>query len=93
MRNTKSKPKWKPGDLIKTIVPKHGTNIYDASWIVAIGIILESNQYFSFDLEKKETYYKILIQNAAPTERHSGAIYPIDTPDEYIIEKENEIPF
>lgn len=85
--------KWKPGDMIKTTMPKHGTDLFDETRTVVVGIILESTRHYTFDLEKKEIYYKILIQNAPPVTRYHAAVYPIDTPDEYIIEKENELPF
>lgn len=93
MRNTKLKPKWKPGQLIKTIAPKELTSIYDESWRVVLGLIIEKTQYYTFNTDKKENYYKILIQNLGVVERIYTSIYPLDTPDKVILDKENEIPF
>lgn len=85
--------KWKPGDLIKTIAPKELTSIYDDSWCVVLGLIIEKTQYYTFNTDKKENYYKILIQNLGVVERIYTSIYSLDTPDEHIIEKENALPF
>lgn len=79
--------------MIKTIMPKHGTSIYDESWTVVLGIVIGTSKHYMFDMEKKETYYKILIQNSPPIDRHANSIYSIDTPDSVIMEKENELPF
>lgn len=82
------------GSVIKTIIPQRNFKFpHQSDWIVAIGIILEPINLYSFGTEKFETHYRILIQNAGVVERHPHSIYPLDTPDKLIIDKENELPF
>lgn len=84
---------WKPGDLIKTVVPRKPWK-YEEPIVVVFGLIIKQVEYFDyFKQSGTTTIYEILIQNGPTVERPAASIYSIETPDDDVIRQENELPF
>lgn len=84
---------WKPGDLIKTVIPRKPWK-YEDPIVVTFALIIKRIDYYDYYEQSESTpNYEVLIQNGPIVQRPAASIYSVETPDEDILRRENEIPF